>query len=95
VVETGTDSRTGPITSYGNVVLRDRARVTGDVTAAGAIQPGNSVVVRGAAVNPQCNAASSDDSGVNVSVPGPNHRPDLSEPDRTRDIAPAVRQSAR
>jgi|GEM_PF-1058200 len=87
VVETGTDSRTGPITSYGNVVLRDRARVTGDVTAAGAIQPGNSVVVSGA-VTPNATLQAVTTLAWNVSVPGPNLGPISLEPDRTQDIAP-------
>jgi len=87
VVEAGVDSKTGSITSYGRVILRDRARVAGDVTAADTIQKGNSVVVTGACT-PNATLGSVVNLAWNVSVPGPNLGQVSLEPDTAKDIAP-------
>lgn len=85
-VEVGTDTKIGPITSYGNVELRDRASITGDITAAGTVRTGNFVTVTGN-VNQSAALAPATSIQWNAKVDGPNLGPLSLEPDTTKDIA--------
>jgi hypothetical protein len=46
-VALGNDGHAGSVVSGGNVTLRDRAHVTGNIVAAGSVTPGNSDVIQG------------------------------------------------
>jgi hypothetical protein len=47
ILEVGADARTGAISSVGSVVLRDRARVQGNIRTSGTVTRGSGVVVTG------------------------------------------------